>query len=429
MAVHQQLLGHGQRCGLPQVPRALIVASSYFAGTVAAVLLVAACGPPPSETTAAETQGATPAPSRTHLQIQGTGFRTADGRPFQWRGITAFRLLDYIADGNEAAARSYLMWAKSQQLTIVRVLAMGGGWMELKPEDGRRALPRLLSLAREQGLHVEVVALAGTRDMPVNLDEHLTALGTTLGEYPNALLEDRQRAGAPDARRRRWGSRKSCWRSRPACRRTCRSRSDRSKPTRRSRKADYATWHSPRDNKLDGWGHVLRRWPRGPSCCGNGRSRSISRRADRRRAEAPARAGATIAGAVPRRGALDAPGRAGRDLPLRGWPAGQDAGRPRAGMLQRLERSLDPAARRHRVRRERSLSPVLRAPWCRTSTARGRSAVFERVAGNRGWVLAVGPGEPALRLAAGWQHRRDEDVRRRAADYRRALVATSYLRS
>jgi hypothetical protein len=28
--------------------------------------------------------------------------------------------------------------------------------------------------------------------------------------------------------------------------------------------------------------------------------------------------------------------------------------------------------------------------------------VFERISGTRGWVLAVGPGEPALELAPGW---------------------------
>jgi hypothetical protein len=29
--------------------------------------------------------------------------------------------------------------------------------------------------------------------------------------------------------------------------------------------------------------------------------------------------------------------------------------------------------------------------------------VFERIAADRGWVLAVGPGDPALKLAPGWK--------------------------
>ena len=41
--------------------------------------------------------------------------------------------------------------------------------------------------------------------------------------------------------------------------------------------------------------------------------------------------------------------------------------------------------------------------------------VFERIAGSRGWVLAVGPGDPALKLADGWKIEADEVVRGRAA--------------
>jgi hypothetical protein len=29
--------------------------------------------------------------------------------------------------------------------------------------------------------------------------------------------------------------------------------------------------------------------------------------------------------------------------------------------------------------------------------------VFERISGDRGWVLVVGPGEPAVKLASGWK--------------------------
>ncbi len=123
------------------------------------------------------------------LRIDGTRFVTPDGRAFQWRGITAFRLVDYVADGQEAQAESYLAWAASQGLTVVRVLTMMAGQFDLRPEDGRRALPRVLELASKHGLYVEVVALAGTADIPVNLQEHVGEIGTILAAYPNGLLE------------------------------------------------------------------------------------------------------------------------------------------------------------------------------------------------------------------------------------------------
>ena len=71
-------------------------------------------------------------------------FVTATGQPFPWRGITAFRLLEYVARKKEADVRAYLAWAQSQDLTVVRVLAMGSGFMQLSPDEGRAALGRLL---------------------------------------------------------------------------------------------------------------------------------------------------------------------------------------------------------------------------------------------------------------------------------------------
>ena len=120
---------------------------------------------------------------------RGTRFVTPDGRTFQWRGITAFRLVDYVADGQEAQAERYLAWAASQGLTVVRVLTMMAGQFDLRPEDGRRALPRVLELASKHGLYVEVVALAGTADIPVNLQEHVEEIGKILAAHPNGLLE------------------------------------------------------------------------------------------------------------------------------------------------------------------------------------------------------------------------------------------------
>lgn len=206
------------------------------------------------------TVGCNPSSSSTriekHLRIRGTSFATTDRHPFQWRGITAFRLLEYVARGKEDEAERFLSWAERQRLTVVRVLAMGGGFMNLSAADGRRALPRLLDLAASHQLHVEIVALAGTRDAPTDLDNQLEEIGKIASQHDNALIEVANEPAhpsqAPDVHR-------------PEVLVRLRSRVPRSVPVAlglvegldRSAAGDYITWHSPRDSGNDGWGHVL----------------------------------------------------------------------------------------------------------------------------------------------------------------------------
>ena len=191
-----------------------------------------------------------------HVRVTSTSFTTADRRPFQWRGITAFRLLEYVARGKEDDAERLLSWAEQQRLTVVRVLAMGGGFMNLSAEDGRKALPRLLDLAAAHRLHVEVVALAGTRDTPLDLDAQLEAIGRIAAEHDNALIEIANEPAhpsqLPDVHR-------------PETLVRLRSRVPRTIPValglveglERGSAGDYITWHPPRDPGSDGWGHVL----------------------------------------------------------------------------------------------------------------------------------------------------------------------------
>jgi hypothetical protein len=376
------------------------VPSSHLATALLTVaVLVTACGASPADTTPVEPPAA-PVQPRTHLQIQGTAFRTGDGRPFQWRGITAFRLADHIADGNEAAARSFLSWARSQRLTVVRVLAMGGGWMELEPGDGRRALPRLLALAREQGLHVEVVALAGTLDMPVNLDEHLTVLGATVAEYPNALLEIANEPVHPTQAPEVW---------KPEVLLKLAARVPPDVPVALGSleadeafgQADYATWHAPRDNKLGGWGHVLalaggaalvqklQKPVISDEPIGAGPNYEPGRRDNqpaRFRAAALLTRLAGLGATFHYAGGLQATIPQGRELEsFNAWneawvllPDGiETQGRfSVAGTAGAIVEGFDP---------------------------KGAHGVFERVAGDRGWILAIGPGDPSPRLAAGWK--------------------------
>ena len=83
------------------------------------------------------------APKPGHLQIAGAAFLAAD-EPFQWRGISAFRLVEMVARGNQAQAAAFLDWASSRKLTVVRVFAMARHLFPLTPAEGIRALPELL---------------------------------------------------------------------------------------------------------------------------------------------------------------------------------------------------------------------------------------------------------------------------------------------
>jgi hypothetical protein len=124
-----------------------------------------------------------------HLRISGTQFVARDGRPFDWRGITAFRLVEMVAHGRASEADAYLRWAAAKRLTGVRVLAMAGNLFTLSPADGQRALPTLLEMAERHGLHVEVVALADTAAVHVDADAHVKAIGEICARHANALLE------------------------------------------------------------------------------------------------------------------------------------------------------------------------------------------------------------------------------------------------
>ena len=131
------------------------------------------------------------------LRVQGTGFVGANGTPFPWRGVTAFRLAEMIAHGREAEATAYLDWAASQQLTVVRVLLTAQHLFELTPEDGRRALPRLLDLAKSRGVAVEAVALADTKDRVFDYEAHIREVGRIAAEKGNALIEIANEPGHP----------------------------------------------------------------------------------------------------------------------------------------------------------------------------------------------------------------------------------------
>src|SRR5262245_32822579 len=60
----------------------------------------------------ADAPGAEPPAVPAHLTVDGTRFRRGSAL-FEWRGITAFRLLEQIAHGREGEAIVYLDWARA----------------------------------------------------------------------------------------------------------------------------------------------------------------------------------------------------------------------------------------------------------------------------------------------------------------------------
>ena len=233
-----------------------------LAGVVPWLGFTSACRdvPSPPDTPSAQLPAAVDAETPRHaagrLRIDGTRFLEPDGRSFQWRGITAFRLVDFVADGQEEQAATYLTWAAGQGLTIVRVLTMSGSLFDLRPEDGRRALPRLLELAAAKGLRVEVVALADTANVPVNLQEHVDGIGRIVSAHPNALLEIANEPVHPS---------QSAEVHKPDVLEALAARlaPEIAIALGSIERGDgfgaggFITWHSPRESGSGGWGHVL----------------------------------------------------------------------------------------------------------------------------------------------------------------------------
>lgn len=189
------------------------------------------------------------------VRVDGTRF-VRGATTFEWRGVTAFRLAEMMAHGQEKEATAYLDWARRQQLTVVRVLVMAKHLFALTPEDGRKALPRLLQLAQQRGLHVEVVALADTADLKIDLEAHVRAVGEIAAKYPNAFVEI---ANEP------WHPTQDTRLHDPAFVQKLAALVPAGVPVALGSAEGnaayatgaYATWHSPRSDAKDGWGHVV----------------------------------------------------------------------------------------------------------------------------------------------------------------------------
>jgi hypothetical protein len=191
-----------------------------------------------------------------HLRVSGTSFHNADGSPFQWRGITAFRLVEFVAAGRQAEAAAFLDWAASRHLTVVRVFTMARHLFTLAPADGIRALPELLRMAAARGLHVEIVGLVDTKDLAADADAHLSGIAAIASRHPNALVEIANEPAHPTqsaaihdvAELRRLAALV------PASVPVSLGSAEENPSYAGGR---YATFHFPRTAAAGGWGHVV----------------------------------------------------------------------------------------------------------------------------------------------------------------------------
>jgi hypothetical protein len=131
------------------------------------------------------------------LRIDGRRLLTVGGAPFEWRGVTAFRLIDHLADNRSRDADAYLEWARTTGFTVVRVLTRLDGWAELSAADGQRLLPELLKRAASRGLYVEAVATVGSGSTPYDWQAHARRIAEICAEHANCLFEFANEPGHP----------------------------------------------------------------------------------------------------------------------------------------------------------------------------------------------------------------------------------------
>ena len=163
--------------------------------SVAVPPLAVACSPAPRAGSGRQAASVSREPLQP-LRACGRALCAGDER-FRWRGVTAFGLADLIADGRETEARTFTRWAADTGFNVLRVLAMipNGGWLDLSPIDGRRALPRLFTMAREHGMYIQIVALANTNERSGQyrgepfLREQVREVGRLCAQAGNCVLE------------------------------------------------------------------------------------------------------------------------------------------------------------------------------------------------------------------------------------------------
>ena len=129
-----------------------------------------------------------PSPFRGRLRADGRRLVYPDGARFHWRGLSAFRLLQFIAIDRPDVSEAYCAWARAHGVSILRVFAMCRNLFTLTPAAGMVALPALLRMAERHGLYLEVVALVDTATQDGDLELALNIIAAICDQHDNANL-------------------------------------------------------------------------------------------------------------------------------------------------------------------------------------------------------------------------------------------------
>ncbi|MFO7693413.1 MAG: hypothetical protein R6V57_10045 [Vicinamibacterales bacterium] len=158
----------------------------------AAIALLAGTGMPGCAA-GKSAQALTQSPSQCgRLSARGTDIVCSDGTRFEWRGVTAFALVEQIAHGRRRDADAYMRWAHATGFNLVRVLAMADVLFTLAPDEGLRHMPALFEMAALRGLYVEIVALADTASYGMDLAAlraQVSAVSRLAADHPNVVVQ------------------------------------------------------------------------------------------------------------------------------------------------------------------------------------------------------------------------------------------------
>ncbi len=189
------------------------------------------------------------------LHVDGTRFVDPAGRTFEWRGITAFRLVEEVASGRAADAEKYLARCSAHGVTIVRVFAMAKNAFALSPESGIAALPKLLALAARHEVRVEVVALVDTAGYALDVERHVAAVGKACAAAGNCVIEMANEPYHP-TQAAKIHDRAYLSRLRSLIPKAIPVALGAGQEPAESGGGDYATIHTSRDTGEGGWAHV-----------------------------------------------------------------------------------------------------------------------------------------------------------------------------
>jgi hypothetical protein len=136
-------------------------------------------------------------PPMGRVTVKGKQF-WLDGKPFDWKGVSAFQLVQFVATGQTEVADRFLSWMAERDVTVLRVFSTARIMFQLAPQDGARALPALLALAEKHRMRLEVVGIADScpiltdascndYDPVFDAKAHIASLGQSCAASPACL--------------------------------------------------------------------------------------------------------------------------------------------------------------------------------------------------------------------------------------------------